>query len=89
MKVTTITLVTVLALSTGLAISSGTKANDAPRRDSFPHRIYFPHRMVPGVTTPGSTSGMGGSAPAGMYRDNDTNVYRDGLPRDDLNPHGG
>jgi hypothetical protein len=28
-------------------------------------------------------------ATSGMYRDNDLNVYRDGQPRDDINPHGG
>jgi hypothetical protein len=41
--------------------------------------------MTPDTTT----TGMGRGATGGAYRDNDPNVYRDGQPRSDVNPHGG
>ena len=87
MKVTTITLAMVLALSSSLAFASGTHANGEAHGAPSSHRML--NRLTPGVTTPGSTTSMGRGAESGMYRDNDSNVYRDGLPRNDVNPHGG
>jgi hypothetical protein len=87
MKVTTITRAMVLALSSSLAFASGTHANGAAHGAPSSHRMS--NRLAPGVTTPGSTTSMGRAAESGMYRDNDANVYRDGLPRNDVNPHGG
>jgi hypothetical protein len=87
MKVTTITLSIVLALSSSLTIASGAHANGAAHGGPSSHRMS--NRLTPGVMTPGSITGMGRGAAGGMYRDNDPNVYRDGLPRDDVNPHGG
>ena len=89
MKVTRVTLVTALALSASLTIASGARANEALRGSSSSHRIHSLSRVTPGVTSPGITTGMGRGATGGFYRDNDPNVYRDGLPRSDVNPHGG
>jgi hypothetical protein len=87
MKVTTITLAMVLALSSSLAIASGAHATGATHESPSSHRMS--DRLTPGVATPGRTTGMGRGAASGMYRDNDSNVYSDGLPRNDVNPHGG
>jgi hypothetical protein len=86
MKITRVTLATALALSASLAIASGARANDAARGGPSSHRLYSPSGVTPGVISPDGTAGMDRG---GFYRDNDTNVYRDGLPRDDVNPHGG
>lgn len=86
MKLTTITLATVLALSSSsFAIAQGAGANGAVREGSSSLRAFTPNRMTPGTTT----TGMGRGATGGAYRDNDPNVYRDGQPRSDVNPHGG
>ena len=87
MKVTTFTLAMVLALSSSLATGSGAHETGATHEGPSSHCMS--NRLTPGVTTPGSTTSMGRGAESGMYRDNDTNVYRDGLPRNDVNPHGG
>lgn len=83
MKITTITLATVFALLGSSAIAQGIVANGAARGGTFSHRMFSSKRM--GATT----TGMGGGATGGAYRDNDPNVYRDGQPRSDVNPHGG
>jgi hypothetical protein len=86
MKLITITLATVLALSSSsFAIAQGVGANGAVREGSSSLRAFTPNRMTPGTTT----TGMGRGATGGAYRDNDPNVYRDGQPRSDVNPHGG
>ncbi len=86
MKITTITLATMLALSSSsLAIAQGVGANGAAREGPSSFRMFPPNRMTPGTTT----TGMGRGATGGAYRDNDPNVYRDGQPRSDVNPHGG
>ena len=84
MKLTTITLATALALSSSsLVIAQGVGANGAAREGPFSHRMFSSKLM--GATT----TGMGRGATGGAYRDNDPNVYRDGQPRSDVNPHGG
>ena len=86
MKIVKITLAAVLALSSSsLAIAQGAGAKGAVRQDPSALRISSPNRMIPRATT----TGMGRGATAGAYRDNDANVYRDGQPRSDVNPHGG
>ena len=86
MKITTVALATALALSSSsLVIAQGVGANAAVREGSSSHRAFTPNRMTPGATT----TGMGRGATGGAYRDNDPNVYRDGQPRSDVNPHGG
>jgi hypothetical protein len=89
MKITTITLAIVLALSGSSAIAQGAVANGAARGGPFSFRTFSPNGITPGATTPGRTTGMGRGATGGMYEDNDPNVYRDGQPRSDVNPHGG
>jgi hypothetical protein len=89
MKITTITLAIVLALSGSSAIAQGVVANGAAREGLSSFRTFSPKHITPDGTTPGSTTGTGRGATGGMYEDNDPNVYRDGQPRSDVNPHGG
>ena len=84
MKIATVALATTLALSSSsLAIAQGVGTNGAVREGTSSHSLFSSKRMR------ATTTGMGWGASGGMYRDNDPNVYRDGRPRSDVNPHGG
>lgn len=73
------------------ALIAGSVSSVAFAREHLPNANAYaaPDSAASGYS--GATDGWESTrgAVGGTYQNNDTNVYRDGQPRDDINPHGG